>query len=47
MTREQPAVQADGWMQLDLLYVDRCSLGLDIEILLRTIPVVLRGAGAS
>ncbi|HEV8437202.1 MAG TPA: sugar transferase [Methylomirabilota bacterium] len=41
------AVDFDGWMQLDLFYVDRWSLGLDVKILLRTIPVVLRGEGAS
>jgi exopolysaccharide biosynthesis polyprenyl glycosylphosphotransferase len=40
-------VDFDGWMQLDLLYVDRWSLGLDLRILLRTIPVVLKGEGAS
>jgi lipopolysaccharide/colanic/teichoic acid biosynthesis glycosyltransferase len=41
------SVDFDGWMQLDLFYVDRWSLGLDLKILLRTIPVVLRGQGAS
>jgi exopolysaccharide biosynthesis polyprenyl glycosylphosphotransferase len=41
------AVDFDGWIQLDLFYVDRWSLGLDLKILLRTIPAVLRGAGAS
>ena len=41
------AVDFEGWMQMDLFYVDRWSLGLDLKILLRTIPVVLRGAGAS
>ncbi|HXJ81904.1 MAG TPA: sugar transferase [Candidatus Methylomirabilis sp.] len=41
------AVDFEGWMQMDLFYVDRWSLGLDLRILLRTIPVVLRGAGAS
>jgi exopolysaccharide biosynthesis polyprenyl glycosylphosphotransferase len=40
------AVDFDAWMQLDLFYVDRWSLSLDLEILLRTVPVVLRGAGA-
>jgi exopolysaccharide biosynthesis polyprenyl glycosylphosphotransferase len=40
------SVDFDGWMRLDLLYVDRWSLGLDLRILLRTIPVVLRGEGA-
>jgi len=34
------------WMRLDLLYIDRWSLALDFEILLRTIPAVLRGTGA-
>jgi len=41
------AVDFEGWMQMDLFYVDRWSLGLDLKILLRTIPVVLRGEGAS
>jgi exopolysaccharide biosynthesis polyprenyl glycosylphosphotransferase len=40
-------VDFDEWMRMDLLYVDRWSLGLDLKILLRTIPVVLSGAGAS
>ncbi len=40
------AVDFDGWMQMDLFYVDRWSPGLDLKILLRTIPVVLRGDGA-
>jgi exopolysaccharide biosynthesis polyprenyl glycosylphosphotransferase len=34
------------WMRLDLEYVDRWSLGLDLKILLRTIPAVLGGRGA-
>ncbi len=33
-------------MQLDLRYVDRWSLALDVEILARTLPVVMRGTGA-
>jgi exopolysaccharide biosynthesis polyprenyl glycosylphosphotransferase len=41
------AVDFDGWMQMDLFYVDHWSLALDLKILLRTIPVVLRGEGAS
>jgi exopolysaccharide biosynthesis polyprenyl glycosylphosphotransferase len=36
----------DEWMALDLAYIDNWSLGLDTRILLRTIPVVLRGQGA-
>ena len=34
------------WVRLDLEYIDRWSLALDIEILLRTVPVVLFGWGA-
>ncbi|HEX4140218.1 MAG TPA: sugar transferase [Candidatus Methylacidiphilales bacterium] len=34
------------WVRLDLEYIDRWSLWLDIFILLRTIPVVLFGSGA-
>ena len=34
------------WMALDLDYVDRWSLGLDLAILLRTLPAILSGRGA-
>jgi exopolysaccharide biosynthesis polyprenyl glycosylphosphotransferase len=34
------------WVRLDLEYIDRWSLWLDLEILLRTVPVVLFGWGA-
>lgn len=34
------------WVRLDLQYIDNWSLWLDFKILLRTIPVVLSGAGA-
>jgi exopolysaccharide biosynthesis polyprenyl glycosylphosphotransferase len=34
------------WVRLDLEYIDKWSLWLDLRILLRTIPVVLRGTGA-
>jgi len=37
----------DRWMQLDLQYIDNWSPSLDLKILLRTIPVVLSGRGAS
>jgi lipopolysaccharide/colanic/teichoic acid biosynthesis glycosyltransferase len=36
----------DEWVQLDLEYIRRWSIWLDLQILLRTIPVVLRGRGA-
>lgn len=32
--------------RLDLYYIDNWSLGLDINILLRTIPAIVRGTGA-
>jgi exopolysaccharide biosynthesis polyprenyl glycosylphosphotransferase len=37
----------EQWMQLDLEYIDRWSLGLDGLILLRTIPAILLARGAS
>jgi exopolysaccharide biosynthesis polyprenyl glycosylphosphotransferase len=36
----------EEWMALDLQYVDSWSLGLDLAILLRTVPAVLSGRGA-
>ena len=39
-------VDFDEWMKLDLEYIDRWSLGLDVRILLRTIPAVILGTGA-
>ena len=35
------------WMQLDMEYIDNWSLVLDFKIMLRTIPRVLSGRGAS
>jgi exopolysaccharide biosynthesis polyprenyl glycosylphosphotransferase len=39
-------VSFDHWVQLDLEYIDKWCLGLDIKILIKTVPVVLRGSGA-
>jgi exopolysaccharide biosynthesis polyprenyl glycosylphosphotransferase len=36
----------DEWITQDLAYIDQWSFGLDVKILLKTIPVVLRGTGA-
>mgnify|MGYP003584116061 CR=1 FL=1 len=36
----------DDWVKLDVQYIDNWSLGLDLVILLRTIPVVIFGVGA-
>jgi exopolysaccharide biosynthesis polyprenyl glycosylphosphotransferase len=37
----------EQWMQLDLDYIDHWSLGLDMSILLRTIPAIVLARGAS
>jgi lipopolysaccharide/colanic/teichoic acid biosynthesis glycosyltransferase len=34
------------WMALDLDYVDRWSLWLDLAILFRTLPAIIKGRGA-
>ncbi len=36
----------NNWMRWDIWYVDNWSLGLDIKIILLTIPAVLKGKGA-
>jgi exopolysaccharide biosynthesis polyprenyl glycosylphosphotransferase len=41
------AVDFDTWMRMDMQYIDTWSLALDWKILLRTIPRVLSGQGAS
>lgn len=40
------AVPFERWMALDLEYIDRWSLWLDLELLLRTVPAVVSGRGA-
>ncbi len=37
----------DLWVKLDLKYIDEWSLSLDLKILAKTLPVVLKGAGAA
>ncbi len=37
----------DRWMALDMKYIDTWSLGLDLRILAKTIPVVLSRSGAA
>ena len=39
-------VSFDDWVVMDLEYIDKWSLALDIRILLRTVPTVLKGSGA-
>jgi exopolysaccharide biosynthesis polyprenyl glycosylphosphotransferase len=36
----------DSWVKQDLTYIDQWSLTLDFNILIRTVPAVLRGSGA-
>lgn len=36
----------ENWVEMDLDYIDNWSLGLDIWILIRTVPVVFLGLGA-
>lgn len=36
----------DKWIMQDLEYIDKWSLSLDLKILFKTIPTVLRGTGA-
>jgi exopolysaccharide biosynthesis polyprenyl glycosylphosphotransferase len=40
------AISFDQWMLLDLQYLDEWSLWLDFKILAKTLPAVLKGAGA-
>jgi exopolysaccharide biosynthesis polyprenyl glycosylphosphotransferase len=35
------------WIEMDLQYIDGWSLGLDLQILAKTVPAVLRGTGAN
>jgi lipopolysaccharide/colanic/teichoic acid biosynthesis glycosyltransferase len=37
----------DQWMKLDIQYLDERSFWLDLKILARTIPAVLKGSGAA
>jgi exopolysaccharide biosynthesis polyprenyl glycosylphosphotransferase len=41
------AVDFDKWMRLDLEYIDNWSLKEDARIIIKTVPAVLKGKGAS
>jgi exopolysaccharide biosynthesis polyprenyl glycosylphosphotransferase len=45
--RGRNEIDFEEWMKLDLEYIDNWSPWLDLKILLRTVPVVLSGRGAS
>ncbi len=37
----------EQWMELDLQYIDKWTLWLDLKILFKTIPAVMKGTGAA
>jgi len=41
------SIPFDQWMLLDLQYMDEWSLWLDLKIMAKTVPAVLRGSGAA
>jgi exopolysaccharide biosynthesis polyprenyl glycosylphosphotransferase len=41
------AIPFEKWMELDMEYIDHWSLELDFRILAKTIPAVIKGAGAA
>lgn len=41
------SISFEQWMRLDLQYMDEWSLWLDLKILARTVPAVLKGSGAA
>jgi lipopolysaccharide/colanic/teichoic acid biosynthesis glycosyltransferase len=41
------SITFEQWMKMDMQYLDEWSLWLDLKILARTIPAVLKGTGAT
>lgn len=39
------SISFDDWMKMDAEYVDKCSIGLDIKILFKTVATVFRAEG--
>ncbi len=40
------SITFERWMELDMDYIDRWSIWLDLSILIKTIPAIIRGSGA-
>jgi exopolysaccharide biosynthesis polyprenyl glycosylphosphotransferase len=45
--RGRDQLDFESWMRMDMEYIDRWSLRLDFEILLRSVPQVMSGQGAN
>jgi exopolysaccharide biosynthesis polyprenyl glycosylphosphotransferase len=41
------SIPFNQWMELDMRYIDEWSLSLDLKILAKTIPAVIKGSGAA
>jgi lipopolysaccharide/colanic/teichoic acid biosynthesis glycosyltransferase len=41
------SVPFEQWMYLDMQYIDHWNLAQDFGLILRTVPVVITGRGAS
>jgi exopolysaccharide biosynthesis polyprenyl glycosylphosphotransferase len=41
------SIPFEQWMELDMQYIDEWSLSLDLKILAKTIPAILKGSGAA
>ena len=44
---EPKGYNIEKWMEFDMEYIDHWSLWLDLNILIKTIPAVLRNSGAA
>jgi lipopolysaccharide/colanic/teichoic acid biosynthesis glycosyltransferase len=40
-------ISFEEWMYLDMQYIDHWSLGQDIGLIFKTVPIVITGRGAS
>jgi lipopolysaccharide/colanic/teichoic acid biosynthesis glycosyltransferase len=40
-------ISFEEWMYLDMQYIDHWSLAQDVQLILKTVPIVLTGRGAS